>query len=297
MYSFIWDDKPHKVSKCQLTNDYEQGGLKMINLDYYILSQKFSWIKRLFTCTEAPWVKLSSKIVNFDKLCAFGPMWSESLAKKISNPFWKDVILAWNTLTCNISLENSDKLSCPLWYNPKISTVPLYLPHWYCAGIRTPSDLINADGNIFSLSETSKLFKIKINFLDYLRVERCLLRYLKDVDTLHLANMRPIFPVYLKILYNPSKGSKQFYQILNIQYENNSLRKKWSLTLETDISKIQWQKIYRLCFKNIKSNDFVWLQYRIIQRILGTRSYLYKTNIIDNSICIYCNSAPETIDH
>ena len=51
------------------------------------------------------------------------------------------------------------------------------------------------------------------------------------------------------------------------------------------------------CFKNIKSNDCVWFQYRIIQRILGTKSYLHKTNIADNSICIYCKFAAETIDH
>ena len=68
MFSFLWDDKPHKVSKRQITNDYFKGGLKMTHLNHFITAQKLVWIKRLFTCGEAPWAKLLSSILDKHKL-------------------------------------------------------------------------------------------------------------------------------------------------------------------------------------------------------------------------------------
>ena len=34
MCSFIWDNKPHKISKWQITNSYIEGGPQMINIEW-----------------------------------------------------------------------------------------------------------------------------------------------------------------------------------------------------------------------------------------------------------------------
>ena len=297
MYSFIWNNKPNKISKNQLTNDYIHGGLKMINLENYILSQKLAWIKRLFLFKDAPWVHLFSKIADHERLYLLGPMWSESLAQQISNPFWKEVISAWSKFTYKLSLENCEKLTCPLWYNPQISRQPLFLPHWYRAGINAPSDIIDSDGNILTLSEITKLYRIKSNFLEYLRVQRCLKKYLMDVDISKLVLIGPTIPPFLKIILCEVKGSKQFYNILNVQYDNCNLKNKWSNILQCTIDKIEWVKIYKLCFKTIHCNEFIWFQYRIIQRILGTGAYLHKVGISINPDCTFCGSSAETLQH
>ena len=39
MYSFIWDDKPHKISKREITKNNTKGGLQMINIENCIMSQ------------------------------------------------------------------------------------------------------------------------------------------------------------------------------------------------------------------------------------------------------------------
>ena len=44
-YSFIWNNKPHKICKRQITNTYIKGGLEMVNLENFIMSQKLVWIK------------------------------------------------------------------------------------------------------------------------------------------------------------------------------------------------------------------------------------------------------------
>ena len=47
MFNFIWDGKPDKIKRDILIQDYEQGGLKMIDIENFILSFKVSWVQRL----------------------------------------------------------------------------------------------------------------------------------------------------------------------------------------------------------------------------------------------------------
>ena len=44
-YSFIWEGC-HKV-KSVITKDYVEGGLKMLNIEFYIKALKITWIRRL----------------------------------------------------------------------------------------------------------------------------------------------------------------------------------------------------------------------------------------------------------
>jgi hypothetical protein len=55
---------------------------------------------------------------------------------------------------------------------------------------------------------------------------------------------------------------------------------------------LNWKEIYRLPFITTKSSKLQWFQYRIIHRILGTNSLLYKINqkrldilLHDQNIC------------
>ena len=92
MCSFIWDDKPHKISKRQITNNYIEGGLQMINMENYIMSQKLVWIKCLFT-SESLWVKLLASTTNVERLYNFGPLWSKYLSERTANIFGKKYLM------------------------------------------------------------------------------------------------------------------------------------------------------------------------------------------------------------
>ena len=47
MYAFIWEGKPEKIKREILIQDYEKGGLKMIDLEMFIMSLKISCLKRI----------------------------------------------------------------------------------------------------------------------------------------------------------------------------------------------------------------------------------------------------------
>ena len=47
MYAFIWENKPEKVKRSTLTQEYEMGGIKMVDIEKFIQWLKISWIKRI----------------------------------------------------------------------------------------------------------------------------------------------------------------------------------------------------------------------------------------------------------
>ena len=47
MYSFIWDGKQDKIKRSTLIQNYEKEGIKMINIEKFIMSLKVTWIKKI----------------------------------------------------------------------------------------------------------------------------------------------------------------------------------------------------------------------------------------------------------
>ena len=45
-YSFLWNDKGDKIKRTVLINDYDKGGLRMIDLSLFNKSLKSTWIKK-----------------------------------------------------------------------------------------------------------------------------------------------------------------------------------------------------------------------------------------------------------
>ena len=68
MFKFLWDNKPEKISRKQITQSYTQGGLNMINLEYFIESLKISWIRRLLKTSDSSWVNLFESTISTNKM-------------------------------------------------------------------------------------------------------------------------------------------------------------------------------------------------------------------------------------
>ena len=69
IFSFILDSKPDKIKRTTLYRDYKNGGLRMINLEYFLNALKASWLKRIFDdeSTSTLWKSFSKQ-----KLTSFG---------------------------------------------------------------------------------------------------------------------------------------------------------------------------------------------------------------------------------
>ena len=76
-----------------------------------------------------------------------------------------------------------------------------------------------------------------------------------------------------------------------------SVHNKWAAELGTHFDKFTWKRIYKACFKTTRDHNLIWTQYRILNRILGTKELLYKMKIKNDSLCRLCNTGTETIMH
>ena len=54
LFKFLWSGTD-KVTCVSVINEYEEGGLKMINLDCMIKSLRLAWLKRIFEGQNGTW--------------------------------------------------------------------------------------------------------------------------------------------------------------------------------------------------------------------------------------------------
>ena len=45
-FNFIWNNGPDKVKRSILTQNYDKGGLRMIDLHHFVASLKINWLKK-----------------------------------------------------------------------------------------------------------------------------------------------------------------------------------------------------------------------------------------------------------
>ena len=198
-----------------------------------------------------------------------------------------------------------DILNSCLWYNSHISK-DLFYSNWYQKGIFTVGDIVDFDGNILAINVLKDRYNLNINFLNYYTVKSKVLGFLNKYRNCvssgklrQISLIRPYLPFHANIIFRISKSNHFYKNLMQIkdhkEITNHEL--KWNSQLSDLIYNENWNIYYKACFKAIKDNSLVWFQYRVLFRILGTRSYLYKIKITDSNLCGLCGSHSETITH
>ena len=300
-YNFIWSGKPDKVKRKTLSKHYFDGGLNMIDLSTFISAIKVTWIRRLYNNSETPWAKLAKMYLgSIQKTVLFGSYYSLNMARKTTNKFWSETLYCWSKLIDSIPINNvSDALSRPLWNNPVVSKVNLFLPDWYNNGIISIADIVFGNGKFISQNDLKTVYHIRTNFLEHHRVITCVKNYLskqKDASKIH---KKPTLPIQIKIISKSQKGSQDFYKILANQnmVHDTTYYSFWEQALGITICTDMWKRIFQVCFKTIKDNDLIWMQYKVLYRILGTNDLLFKINRHDDGKCSFCKEYNESILH
>ena len=113
-----------------------------------------------------------------------------------------------------------------------------------------------------------------------------------------MALNRPHIPFHVKVLLGHGKGVKSFYNKLIAAYSQRpTSESKWYSQLKKQFDDIAWRVTYKICFKAILDNSYIWFQFRLLHKILGTNDYLYKLKIQDSNYCGICGLEEETDTH
>ena len=303
LYNFIWQNKPEKIKREILIQDYNKGGIKMLHFSNFMMALKASWIKRLLT-SDSKWVTLFQAVTKLktEDMFKFGDNFIQRKQKLIKNIFWKNVLQSWIKIQQKQTWENNDEImGTNIWLNSYIikDHKPILYKHYVEKHIIFIQDLLNENGEFMNF-ETCKLkYSIKSNFLEYATLIKAIKTF---IDNINIDNQKfvpmnnPIFPFNFRIFLKDKKGSKAIYKLLNKNNAVPTSQIKY-FKLGYNFSAQKWKKYYSLPFRVLKDSSLLWFQYKILHRILTTNSFLYKIKYIDTDICNFCNAHPETLDH
>jgi len=91
---FLWNGVS-RIKHIVLTNDYPEGGVRMINLKAFMDSINNYWI-RICIQDIAKWINLINQYFNITKLVLSGKHYVDKLILKIDNPFWRDILSSFS---------------------------------------------------------------------------------------------------------------------------------------------------------------------------------------------------------
>ena len=140
IYNFIWNGKTDKVKRVLLEQEFEDGGLKMLDFVTMVQGAKIKWITRYLSNEETAWRVMFEEFCGKENLNVFLRSNFDITELSQSVPsYYTESIKYWRIL----KLEQDDKFEPFLWYNKniKIANKTIYLKRLFAMGILKVSDL------------------------------------------------------------------------------------------------------------------------------------------------------------
>ena len=288
-----------------MSNDYSEGGLRLVKVDLFFEALKCTWIRRIVNGNiDAKGLMLFSILtgIHINDL-EKGANYTINVAKNSQNVFWKEVLLAWSKVKKKHNPNTIDDVlrSC-LWENEwfKIGGAEINYKKWRTAGIDFVSDLVHVNQNRFLfLHEIETNYGLRLNFLEYNSVIRAIksnFKHLFQENATFIPIPKPFIPFHFSFILKDKKGCRSICkQLMSLKIPK--AKQKWEVKLNSSFSDDEW-KIYSLLpFKCTMDTKLRWFQYRILNGILTTNTFMFKIGKRNDNICTFCNEEPETINH
>ena len=294
-FNYIWNSKVDRVARKCITKDYSDGGLKMINLQFFCKSLKITWIRRLENSNSAWAILLKSSLPYwFSSYHLLGNEFLYRLQEHL-NIFWRQV---FSDLCDFRQICRENILLTPIWCNKQIviGNKDIFIERWFKKGMTFIDDFLDEDNHILSLENLNLKFNIAMPFVTYLSIVRQIRLIIgrENLDRL----CRPIIPQYLNIIMADLKGCRNIYKCFNACPNDKFKHEcKWENVLNLNVDRKWWQKHYNIPFTVTNDTKLQWLQFRIIHRIIATNSYLFNIKYVESDVCTFCHYEKETITH
>ena len=120
---FIWKNENPKFKHTTLCNEYEEGGLKIVDIFSKITSIQYSWVKRLYDDSFHAWKVIPLIYIknHLGKNFLFHSNLSrkQNVSKKFTN-FYQQILTRWGKYLSSPLNVLSDLASQLIWYNEYI---------------------------------------------------------------------------------------------------------------------------------------------------------------------------------
>ena len=150
-----------KVTRLSTINDYENGGLKMVDLECMIKSLRLAWLKRIFSSNRGTWKSyLGHLLAKYGGLFLFNCNFD--VKDQINSQFYTELLQWWSDFLEDFA-SNKDWNSV-IWNNEEIcvSGSPVSYKNYFDSDSFYVSDLLFNLNNIESFDVIRKKFEKQI---------------------------------------------------------------------------------------------------------------------------------------
>ena len=307
-FNFLWDGKGDKVKRDIIISDYENGGLRMIDIKVFNQALKSGWIKKyLDRENHGKWKLLFDlELKNFGGEEIFrGNLNKEDLSKyiKISETFTSEILQIWTDIKYEANISSIEQLKAQnLWQNSliRVGNRPIHYGSWSSKGVKTVGHLIKDENSFLSFSDFTERYNVKTNFLTFHGV----ISAVKSLWKRNEANLHndngTIYETIIDTFLKTKKPNRIAYKILVSKKQKSPMdtQRKWvAECMLEDQENIDWKTVYRTPFLCTKITKLIIFQFKLLHRRLATNSFLTKIGLKDNEQCTFCQNDKETLLH
>ena len=302
---FLWNGKRSKIAHNVLINDYDKGGIKLLDVESHLIALKTSWIKRLASLTERPsWAILMKSCVNINLISYFkGNINVKDLNKLIivKSKIIFDILLAWAKLNFTKPIDNQSIVSQPLWYNSfiKIEKKFVYIKELENAGVNILQDVLDDDGRFLNYMAFKRKYNlVNINMIQYFGLIHAIPQPWKlslDQDFDHYAIKDPLYTKFVE-LKNPCKHAYEILVKAKCDTASSKLN-KWKNDLNEVGNIYNTEFCFSLIYSTTLDPKLRFFQYRLLHRTITTNYILEKWKLAATNVCEFCSIHPETLYH
>ena len=309
LFQFLWKNKPDKIKRQVLYQDYGDGGLRVTNVEIMFKSLRLAWIQRLLKSdgkAEDTWSVVPK--FYFNKYGGLNFLLRSNYDRKFLKDsdipsFYKDILFSFLDLK---SLYNSKDEQEMILFNNKeilIDGRTVFYHDWVEKGVFTLHDVIDASGNFLSFEQFQQRYGINCSFLNYFQVISAIPSALRKKakervkPNVNFLSGGTLFQLSSVLTINLLKLRSNDYYWLFLNKRKSQLATgpmKWDR--EFAPTALPWNQIFDRVKLICKENQLREFYFKLIHRIVATKKELTLYGITDNDICFYCGE-PDSVLH
>ena len=299
--NFLWGSNVNRIKHKTMIADYDNGGLKMPDINSTLHAQRIMWMRRYFHTEFKPWkIFFEWQIEKVGGLNIFknSSIDIEGIAKKGMLSFYESIVNAW-AIYYNKSIDKDNFKKQVLFFNKNILTPAgksLFHPKLIDKGIYFMSDVV-CNGRMKTPDElkTEKNLNI-IELMQYTSLYSCIKRISSFSVYLNDSPEYSILPNTRAELFG--ENAKTIYRKLIIASAERPVSETKLPTI-FDIQPANFKNMYRLPFLVTLETKMRAFQFKINHLIYYTNEMLFRNNrgIVESPNCTFCKEVLETQYH
>ncbi len=308
LYKFIWDNKPDKVKRNIMIQNYDNGGLKMIDLDMCIKSIHVKWIKEYLSCKSNPVWKSTFEFLSKKKNLAIFCLSNyniDELPHNLPN-YYRDSFKYWKYFKYENVDSKEDLNNQFIWYNKNIEVEnkTIYSDNLFKCGMWNVNDLYE-NGNLVPYNTWIARGAKRYEYLKWRSIIDSIPCKWKNMLKENLETSKYIGNGLIKvnnvitdIFRVTQKQLKDYIRVTILEaMKESDFKARCKYNNIFHINKNSWKEIYMMPFTTLFDNKIIEMQFKVINRTINTNHMLYKMNKVSSMRCEFCLLYNETLEH